>query len=83
MGMKKKKKKKSKFQSWQFSIIFDYKLLQWVQGFQALILAIFRGFLGLYSQKIGDSDNSLWLFFLQQTISSNIWKILGPLESKD
>ena len=38
-------KKKWKFQSWHFSIIFGYKLLQWVQGFQALILAIFKGFL--------------------------------------
>ena len=37
-------KKISKFQSWHFSIIFDYKLLQWVQGSQALILAIFEGF---------------------------------------
>ena len=37
-------KKISKFQSWHFSIIFDYKLLQWVQGFQAWILAIFKGF---------------------------------------
>ena len=37
-------KKISKFQSWHFSIIFDYTLLQWVQGSQALILAIFEGF---------------------------------------
>ena len=41
---KKISKKISKFQSWHFSIIFDYTLLQWVQGFQALILVTIKGF---------------------------------------